>query len=72
MDISRIIKLYREAKGLSQKDMATKIGKSPSTYNEMENNLHKSNLSTLLAICDHLDLEILIIPSGSKITTKQE
>ena len=52
--------------------MAEKIKKSPSTYNEIENNLQKSNLSTLLAICDHLDLEILIIPSGSKITTKEE
>lgn len=69
MDISSIIKSYREAKGISQKAMAEKFKKSPSTYNEIENNLHKSNLSTLLSICHHLDLEVLIVPSGSKITT---
>ena len=48
------IKQWRMVRGLSQEEMAARIGVHPNTYRKMESDPMKIRLITLLKICEAL------------------
>lgn len=60
------LKIAREQRGLSQKDVAEKIGVAKSTYSLYESGNREPNVQTIKKIADVLDVsadELLGIPS---------
>lgn len=61
------LKIAREQRGLSQKDVAEKIGVAKSTYSLYESGNREPNVQTIKKIADVLDVsadELLGIPSA--------
>ena len=61
------LRVCREARGWTQPDMATRVGRSPARISELENDLLKGRLGrdrlTLFAeICDALNLVPILVP----------
>lgn len=48
------IKQWRQVRGLSQEEMAARIGVHPNTYRKMESDPMRIRLITLLKICEVL------------------
>lgn len=57
-----VIVKRREAKGWSQKQFAAILGKSPTAYNYIENNIARTNFKNLLEVCVALELNIQLVP----------
>lgn len=66
--IGEKIKQTRISAGLSQKEMAQKLGLSISTYSNYENGHREPPLEIIKAICDIVgtDLSVLILGTGTK------
>ena len=60
------IKKLRIEKGLSQKEMAERLGFGHSNYNKIENGLIELNVSKLYEIADILEVPILRILGGEE------
>lgn len=71
MTIEDIIRSRRAELGITQKDMASRTGRKPSTYNEIENGIEKTSVGTLIDICKVLDMEIIITPKQSIVCPKR-
>ena len=52
------IRTHREAKGWSQSDLASKIGRLQSQISEWENGVNEPQLSTLIAIASALKVDV--------------
>lgn len=61
MTLSKRIRKIREAKNLTQGDVAFKFGISASAYGQIERNASKSTYDTLLKIAKALDVSILFL-----------
>lgn len=57
---AEIIRIIREWSELTQKEFASKIGKSKMTIQAYERNLSNYNIDTLLKIAKEFNLEIII------------
>lgn len=56
-EIRRIIKKLREEKGISQREMATKMGMNSGSYNRIENGPYGLKLDAILQAAAILDVE---------------
>jgi transcriptional regulator with XRE-family HTH domain len=61
MPLSNRIKKIREAKNLTQEDVASKCGMSTSAYGQIERNAAKSTFDTLIKIANALDVKITFL-----------
>lgn len=59
-DVSRYIKNIRNSIGMTQKQMAKKIGISAPTLNKIEKNIESSSLNTISKIANVLNLEVMV------------
>ena len=59
--LGQLIKLRRK-KGLTQKELANKIGKKQQVISRIEHKEHSPSLETLCGLAKALDVEIKIIP----------
>lgn len=57
-DIGIHIKEQREVKGLSQKELATKIGVKQNTISQYENNIKRPSYEILILIADFFDVSV--------------
>ncbi|MBC8737050.1 helix-turn-helix transcriptional regulator [Paraburkholderia sp. UCT31] len=60
--IGTAIRAAREQKHMSARELLERTGLSHVTLRELENGLGNSRLSTLLAVCDALGLEVVLTP----------
>jgi len=74
MTLSKRIRKIREAKNLTQGDVAFKFGISASAYGQIERNASKSNYDTLLKMAKALDVSILFLldTSNTEFEEKNE
>ncbi|OGW28704.1 MAG: hypothetical protein A2X56_00775 [Nitrospirae bacterium GWC2_57_13] len=69
-DIGAKIKEARTRTGMSQKDLADKVGITPSSLSQIEANLTSPSLSTFFHICRSLDIQPgLFVESGAPVAT---
>jgi transcriptional regulator with XRE-family HTH domain len=61
------IKVIRIEKGISQKEMALRLGYGHSNYNKIENGLIEISVSKLYEIADILEVPILKILGGKEL-----
>lgn len=61
MDICQRIRVFREAKGLTQNELAKLISKSKSSLEKYEYGNVDISLGTLLDICDALDITLRML-----------
>ena len=59
--VSRNVKMYRKKRGLTQVQLAQKIGKTVEMVCQIENNVAGTKLATLDAIADALDIETYML-----------
>ena len=59
--VSRNIKMYRKKKGITQAELAQKIGKTVEMICQIENNVSGTKLATLDAIADALEIETYML-----------
>lgn len=59
--VSRNVKLYRKKRGLTQLQLAQKIGKTVEMVCQIENNVAGTKLATLDAIAAALDIETYLL-----------
>jgi len=59
--LGQLIKL-RKQKGLSQKELAKKIGKKQQVISRIEHKEHSPSLETLCGLARALDVEIKLVP----------
>lgn len=71
IQIGTTIKNFRIAKGLSQKEMAMKLGLERSTYSNYENNLREPREKIIREIADILGIEVEVLLQYKQIQ-KQE
>ncbi len=57
-NLGKLIKFFREKKGLSVKALATKVPRSQSGLTEIENGKRFPKLQLLIDICNELDINI--------------
>ena len=55
-DIGTLIKEQREKEGLSQKELAVKIGVKQNTISQYENNVKKPSYKTLVLLADYFEV----------------
>jgi len=70
-EIGDHIKRLREAKGLSQKELAGMIGVNPAQYGRVENKKVEPTLKTLLKIADALEVSLDDIVKGKNDPLKE-
>lgn len=56
MEIGTAIKTLRSKRGISQKDLASRIGITAPSLSQIENNAVFPHKSTILKICEELDI----------------
>lgn len=61
MNIGENIKIIRTSKGLTQKELAKKLGKTSQYVSKIEKNTSRPNISTLNAIANALDVPTSIL-----------
>ncbi len=66
------IKIIRIEKGISQKEMALRLGYGHSNYNKIENGLIEISVSKLYEIADILEVPILKILGGKELEKLME
>ena len=59
--VSRNIKMYRKKRGITQAELAQKIGKTVEMICQIENNVSGTKLATLDAIADALEIETYML-----------
>jgi transcriptional regulator with XRE-family HTH domain len=59
MSVNEKLKLVRQAKGLTQEDVAEKLGMSASTYGDIERGDRDPKLSKLQKIADMLEISLI-------------
>ena len=57
MDIGSKIRSFRKMKGISQRELAKRIGKSHSTVSKYEYNQRNPSPGTLVSIAENLDIK---------------
>ena len=65
--LGEAIRAERQRRGLSQADLATRVGRAPARISEFEKDLQtsrlgKDRLTLLVEICDALDLVLALTP----------
>lgn len=68
-DVGHALRRARKARGLTQRQLASKAGVWQETISKIENGLQGAKLETLFDICAALDIE-LHVTSRSKGTTE--
>jgi transcriptional regulator with XRE-family HTH domain len=63
-DIGDRIRIAREARGMKQKDLATRLGVEQSHVWKWENNKRVPRMQTLATICDMLDVTLDYVIRG--------
>lgn len=58
MDYGKAVSIIRAAKGLSQKELAGLIGKTPSYVSRIENNERTPSMDVINLICDRLEVPV--------------
>lgn len=61
-DLSAVIKKLRRGKGITQQEIAEKLGISQKTYSAMERNAHKAGFSRILILMSILDADLIVRP----------
>lgn len=61
MELGRIISLILKKRGLTQTQVADKIGKSPTALSQIINGTYNPHPDTLKKICDALDIPLPIL-----------
>lgn len=56
------LRAARKRKGLTAQQLSERTGLSRVTLRELETGLGNSRLSTVLAVCDALDLDLSVVP----------
>ena len=67
--IARNLKHFREQKGLTQRELAAKLGIRHNTISAWENGANSVDISVLMQICDLLDVDICEMFPNSKNDT---
>ena len=57
-DVARNLKFYREQKGLTQRELANKIGVKHNTISSWENGPNSIDISFIMQICDILEISL--------------
>lgn len=70
--IGKKIKNARLAAKISQKDMAEKLGISPSTYSNYENGYREPPMEIIKEICDYLGTDLSYLILGDSFNTTQD
>ena len=60
MDYGKALSVVRAAKGLSQKDLAALISKTPSYISRIEKDERTPSMDTINLICERLDIPITL------------
>ena len=60
MDYGKALSVVRAAKGLSQKDLATLIDKTPSYISRIEKDERTPSMNTINLICERLEIPITL------------
>lgn len=55
MNTSERIKMYRELRNLTQKDLGERLGVSQSFIHQLEANIRNISVGKLVALCNELD-----------------
>lgn len=64
-NIASTLRIAREARGLSQRELSTKSGVPQGHISKIENNAVDLRVSSLIALARTLDLEAMLVPSKS-------
>jgi ribosome-binding protein aMBF1 (putative translation factor) len=59
-ELARLVIRHRAALGLSQKQLAGRVGTSHSAISRIESGRHKTNVETLRRVADALDLRLVV------------
>ncbi len=71
-EVAWLLIKYRMDHGLTQKELAERVGTSHSQISRIESGRHRTNLETLLRIAHALDLKLLIGFEGPMLGGEQE
>lgn len=69
-EILSIISLTRRKKGISQKEMASILGISPSAYSKFESGKGSITLERVISVLNQLDLELVCPTNGESVLQK--
>lgn len=58
MDYGKAVTVIRAAKGMSQKELAEQIGKTPSYISRIESGARTPSLDVIDTICDRLEIPV--------------
>jgi len=59
-ELARLVIRHRAALGLSQKDLADRVGTSHSAISRMESGRHRTSVATLQRVAEALDLRLVV------------
>lgn len=65
-NVAKNLKYYRDLKGLTQRELALKIGVKHNTVSAWENGTNSIDVAVLMQICDLLEISIDEIYKGEK------
>src|ERR1043165_7213774 len=61
MNVGKAIKMARQASGVKQRDLAKKVGITPTALCQIENGIKQPRMLTMLEICHKLDVPITLL-----------
>jgi ribosome-binding protein aMBF1 (putative translation factor) len=59
-ELARLLIRHRAASGLSQKELAERVGTSHSAISRMESGRHRTSVATLQRVAEALDLRLVV------------
>lgn len=68
-DLSAFVRTHRKSQGLSQAEVADRVGLKQATVSEFENKSEGTKLDTLFRILSAANLECHIVPKGQVTDT---
>ncbi len=72
-EIARLVIKYRAAVGISQKELADRVGTSHSAISRLESGRHKTSVETLHRVADALGVRLVVgFESGPRKAPKRE
>lgn len=72
MNLGGNIKKIRKSKGLTQKQLAEKLGTTPQYISKLEKNINSLNFTTMNTVADALDVSIYELQGVSWMVTAME
>jgi ribosome-binding protein aMBF1 (putative translation factor) len=71
--LARLVIRHRAAQGLSQKQLATRVGTSHSAISRLESGRHRTSVTTLERVAEALDLRLIVgFESGTPENPERE